>query len=264
MLVRMRTGWDAHYFVSAIAHSRVCSVIDGEIFTVDLLPLFFGGGAGSEVMQRIAAPMVGGMVTAPLLSMIIISAAYFLRCGEASEVPGGSKYPMACLRVDYRRTLLVDDRLAWLPHALHNIGGVGLPGVLPDQLRELIHREPFHAWRQRRHLAREGFFQKSDCHACRHVAVAYLTFLRGTQGVAAYKYLESQREAVDADLGIPVTWESKNGKHSIWISRKYPDVLSVHERPDIQRFLADGVNRFVNAFRNRLAKFEAETPTAAA
>jgi Cu(I)/Ag(I) efflux system membrane protein CusA/SilA len=35
-------------------------------------------GAGSEVMQRIAAPMIGGMITAPLLSMFVIPAAYLL------------------------------------------------------------------------------------------------------------------------------------------------------------------------------------------
>jgi Cu(I)/Ag(I) efflux system membrane protein CusA/SilA len=38
----------------------------------------WGTGTGSEVMQRIAAPMVGGMVTAPLLSMFVIPAAYLL------------------------------------------------------------------------------------------------------------------------------------------------------------------------------------------
>jgi Cu(I)/Ag(I) efflux system membrane protein CusA/SilA len=37
-----------------------------------------GAGTGSEVMQRIAAPMVGGMVTAPLLSMFVVPAAYLL------------------------------------------------------------------------------------------------------------------------------------------------------------------------------------------
>ncbi len=41
-----------------------------------------GGGTGSEVMQRIAAPMVGGMVTAPLLSMLLIPAAYRLMRGR--------------------------------------------------------------------------------------------------------------------------------------------------------------------------------------
>jgi Cu(I)/Ag(I) efflux system membrane protein CusA/SilA len=43
-----------------------------------LLPALVGGGAGSEVMSRIAAPMVGGMLTAPLLSMFVIPAAYLL------------------------------------------------------------------------------------------------------------------------------------------------------------------------------------------
>jgi Cu(I)/Ag(I) efflux system membrane protein CusA/SilA len=37
-----------------------------------------GAGTGSEVMQRIAAPMVGGMVTAPLLSMLVVPAVYLL------------------------------------------------------------------------------------------------------------------------------------------------------------------------------------------
>ena len=43
-----------------------------------LLPILLGTGTGSEVMTRIAAPMVGGMVTAPLLSMLVVPAAYLL------------------------------------------------------------------------------------------------------------------------------------------------------------------------------------------
>ncbi|EOF4704739.1 MAG: efflux RND transporter permease subunit [Klebsiella huaxiensis] len=43
-----------------------------------LLPIMWGGGTGSEVMQRIAAPMIGGMITAPLLSMLVIPAVYLL------------------------------------------------------------------------------------------------------------------------------------------------------------------------------------------
>ena len=43
-----------------------------------LIPIMVGHGAGSEVMQRIAAPMVGGMITAPILSMLVIPAAWFL------------------------------------------------------------------------------------------------------------------------------------------------------------------------------------------
>lgn len=43
-----------------------------------LIPVLVGTGAGSEVMSRIAAPMVGGMVTAPLLSLFVIPAAWKL------------------------------------------------------------------------------------------------------------------------------------------------------------------------------------------
>jgi Cu(I)/Ag(I) efflux system membrane protein CusA/SilA len=48
------------------------------VILAGLFPILVGTGAGSEVMQRIAAPMVGGMVTAPLLSMLVIPAAYRL------------------------------------------------------------------------------------------------------------------------------------------------------------------------------------------
>ncbi|MES2885440.1 MAG: efflux RND transporter permease subunit [Pseudomonadota bacterium] len=48
------------------------------VIIAGLLPLFWGAGTGSEVMQRIAAPMIGGMITAPLLSMFVIPAAYLL------------------------------------------------------------------------------------------------------------------------------------------------------------------------------------------
>ncbi|TXH04472.1 MAG: efflux RND transporter permease subunit [Nevskiaceae bacterium] len=48
------------------------------VIIAGLLPLFWGNGTGSEVMSRIAAPMVGGMVTAPLLSMFVVPAVYLL------------------------------------------------------------------------------------------------------------------------------------------------------------------------------------------
>ncbi len=48
------------------------------VILAGLLPILWGAGTGSEVMQRIAAPMAGGMVTAPLLSMFVVPAAYLL------------------------------------------------------------------------------------------------------------------------------------------------------------------------------------------
>lgn len=43
-----------------------------------LLPIMFGSGTGSEVMRRIAAPMVGGMVSAIALTLIVVPAVYYL------------------------------------------------------------------------------------------------------------------------------------------------------------------------------------------
>ncbi len=66
------------------------AVIDGSLLRVrpimmtvaatiaGLLPIMFGGGTGSEVMRRIAAPMVGGMVSATLLTLVVIPAVFLL------------------------------------------------------------------------------------------------------------------------------------------------------------------------------------------
>jgi len=48
------------------------------VIIIGLMPIILGSGAGSEVMQRIAAPMIGGMITAPLVSMLLIPVMYFL------------------------------------------------------------------------------------------------------------------------------------------------------------------------------------------
>ncbi len=48
------------------------------VIIAGLLPILWGSGTGSEVMSRIAAPMVGGMITAPLLSLFVVPAAYCL------------------------------------------------------------------------------------------------------------------------------------------------------------------------------------------
>ena len=48
------------------------------VILAGLFPIMWSGGTGSEVMQRIAAPMIGGMITAPLLSMLVIPVVYLL------------------------------------------------------------------------------------------------------------------------------------------------------------------------------------------
>ena len=48
------------------------------VIIAGLVPIMWSEGTGAEVMQRIAAPMIGGMITAPLLSMFVLPAAYLL------------------------------------------------------------------------------------------------------------------------------------------------------------------------------------------
>jgi Cu(I)/Ag(I) efflux system membrane protein CusA/SilA len=58
------------------------------VIVAGLLPIMWSHGAGSEVMQRIAAPMIGGMLTAPLLSLFVIPAAFrLLRRRGLPEAP---------------------------------------------------------------------------------------------------------------------------------------------------------------------------------
>ncbi len=70
------------------------AVIDGALLRVrpimmtvaaivaGLLPIMLGGGTGSEVMRRIAAPMVGGMLSATVLTLVVIPALYLLWRGR--------------------------------------------------------------------------------------------------------------------------------------------------------------------------------------
>ncbi|MCG2662710.1 efflux RND transporter permease subunit [Brevundimonas sp.] len=65
------------------------------VIIAGLLPILIGHGAGSEIMSRIAAPVIGGMLTAPLLSMLVIPAGYLLlrrrKTPNPASNPGDSK-----------------------------------------------------------------------------------------------------------------------------------------------------------------------------
>ena len=52
-----------------------------------LLPILWNEGTGSEVMQRIAVPMIGGMVSSTLLTLIVIPAIYAVVKGIAIRAP---------------------------------------------------------------------------------------------------------------------------------------------------------------------------------
>ena len=57
------------------------------VIVAGLVPIMLSTGTGAEIMQRIAAPMVGGMLTAPLLSMFVIPAAYKLMRRRHATMP---------------------------------------------------------------------------------------------------------------------------------------------------------------------------------
>ena len=61
------------------------------VIVAGLIPIMWSEGAGSEVMQRIAAPMIGGMLTAPLLSMFVIPAAYLLMRRRSNHLKGETR-----------------------------------------------------------------------------------------------------------------------------------------------------------------------------
>jgi copper/silver efflux system protein len=92
MLVYLKHAWERRLALGEPANEETLLAAIGEgavlrvrpkamtvaVILAGLFPIMVGSGAGSEIMQRIAAPMVGGMVTAPLLSMLVIPAAYLI------------------------------------------------------------------------------------------------------------------------------------------------------------------------------------------
>ena len=67
------------------------------VILAGLFPILIGTGAGSEVMSRIAAPMIGGMITAPLLSMFLLPAAYLLLRRPRPEKPAKPQGEEECV-----------------------------------------------------------------------------------------------------------------------------------------------------------------------
>ena len=57
-----------------------------------LLPILLASGAGAATMQRIAAPMIGGMLSAPLLSLLVIPAIYKLWLARQLPPVGGATH----------------------------------------------------------------------------------------------------------------------------------------------------------------------------
>ncbi|MFA6230463.1 MAG: CusA/CzcA family heavy metal efflux RND transporter [Rhodanobacter sp.] len=102
MLLYLRHAWERRVAAGEISEESLNEAIrEGAVQRVrpkamtvavilaGLLPIMFGHGAGSEVMRSIAAPMVGGMITAPLLSMLVIPVMF--RLVERQRLRGRAK-----------------------------------------------------------------------------------------------------------------------------------------------------------------------------
>ena len=98
MLLYLKQAWGARLAAGSTSEADLLDAIrEGAVLRVrpkamtvaviiaGLVPIMFGSGTGSEVMQRIAAPMVGGMVTAPLLSMFVVPVVYLLMRRRAAR-----------------------------------------------------------------------------------------------------------------------------------------------------------------------------------
>ena len=80
------SGLRAAIMEGAVLRVRPKAMTVATIFA-GLMPIFLGTGTGSEVMSRIAAPMIGGMITAPLLSLFVIPVIYLMWKGRG-QGPG--------------------------------------------------------------------------------------------------------------------------------------------------------------------------------
>ncbi|EDN71565.1 Acriflavin resistance protein [Beggiatoa sp. PS] len=73
-------------FYKSTFHNKISlKTMTVAVIIAGLLPIIIGQGTGSEVMQRIAAPMVGGMITAPLLSLFVVPTVYLLWKGRGIQ-----------------------------------------------------------------------------------------------------------------------------------------------------------------------------------
>ncbi len=83
MLIYLKHALTEHGDVASTVRVGALLRVRPKAMTVGLIlaglfAILIGTVAGSEVMSRIAAPLIGGMLTAPLLSMLVIPAAYLL------------------------------------------------------------------------------------------------------------------------------------------------------------------------------------------
>jgi Cu(I)/Ag(I) efflux system membrane protein CusA/SilA len=89
---RMRTQHDLFEAITYGAVQRVRpKLMTVSMITLGLLPALWAHGAGAEAIQRIAAPMIGGLITSTILTLEIVPAIYSIWRGRQVEwVPGAT------------------------------------------------------------------------------------------------------------------------------------------------------------------------------
>ncbi len=85
----------------------------------------------------------------------------------------------------------------------------------------------------------------------------YLRFTRGNFADRAYETLSEQRQEIDEEIGIDLTWDDP--RQTILSRKPVEDVFDPSRRAEIAEFFADKVNLFVNVFRPRLERIVADT-----
>ena len=76
-----RRGWSTIWVLSAtqaLSQSGQTMVMTVTAIIAGLMPILWSHGTGADVMKRIAAPMVGGMVSATVLTLVVIPAIYLI------------------------------------------------------------------------------------------------------------------------------------------------------------------------------------------
>jgi hypothetical protein len=86
----------------------------------------------------------------------------------------------------------------------------------------------------------------------------FLTFSRGELANHIYEALETEKDAIDKDIGIPLFWESDGEKHAICNKKRMTNLRAKENEEELLKYYAETANRFVNTFRPRLQRL-AET-----
>jgi hypothetical protein len=90
-------------------------------------------------------------------------------------------------------------------------------------------------------------------------AGVYLTFATGSLAERLWHGLRDEQDEIEREIGLPLKWNNRRkGKYGVSTNKIYDDLKAPRHREEIQIFMRDALNRFVNAFRPRLSRMTEE------